>query len=1292
MPHVNFQSIRLKLASPEKILEWSHGEVTKPETINYRTQKPERDGLFDERIFGPTKDWQCYCGKYKRIRYKGIVCDKCGVEVTRSIVRRERMGHIKLAVPVAHIWFFRGMPNSRLGLVMNLSVQDLERVIYFAGYIIIRVDKVAREAAVKQLASEYAEKQEALKASVEENRRAIREARAKALAHAAGDEAKTKIAADSEGAEVRLGDHYQEGLKHLAEAYAKARAEIESIKKKKIISEGEYRELSLKYGQIFEAGIGAEALRRLAEEINVEKLAERLAARLSSAEGARRRKIIQRLRLLRSMLRAGIRPEWMLFTHVPVIPPDLRPMVQLDGGRFAASDLNDLYRRVINRNNRLKKLMQIGAPEVITRNEKRMLQEAVDALFDNSARRGKEAVASTGQKRKLKSLADMLKGKQGRFRQNLLGKRVDYSGRSVIVSGPHLRIYQCGLPKEMALELFKPFVIHKLIAGEHAHNVRSASKLIESATSVVWDALDEVIKGRYVLLNRAPTLHRLGIQAFEPILIEGKAIQLHPLVTTAFNADFDGDQMAVHLPLTGAAVMEARDIMLSSLNLLKPATGDPIATPDKDLVLGVYYLTRLKPGAKGEGKAFSSVEETLLAYDYGELEPQAKIKVLIDGTILETSAGRLIVNRIIPPELGFQNTMFDKKGLQGLVAKSLERLGLRRTAEFLDAIKNLGFSAVQKSGISWGMNDLKLPEAKKRITEEAQARVAEVAEQYEAGLLTDEERYNRVIEIWTEVKNKITEEVKKTLDPFGSVFSMIDSGARASWGQVTQMAGMKGLVANPVGKTIELPVISSFKEGFSILEYFISTHGARKGMSDTALRTADAGYLTRRLVDVAQDVVIYEEDCKDTEGIAMLESEARIIGRTLAKLIAGRILARDVEGKNGERIAARGELVTNELAQKIEAAEVPTVYVRSVLTCRALRGACRQCYGVDLATHALVKIGEAVGIVAAQAIGEPGTQLTLRTFHTGGVAGQDITQGLPRVEELFEARDPKGEATLAQSRGRVTVQHDESTGQYAVTIQGEKEDREVFALPKRKRDLLVRAGDRVVIGQPLMMRDGEIVAATKPGRAVVQKSELLISMMEVEPEAYTFSSDVKLTVHDGDRVTPGTPLTEGSLNLRELLRLSGRGEVERYIVREIQKIYSAQGQTINHKHIEIIVRQMFSKRRVVHPRDTNFLEGEIIDVASLNRENTRVTAQGKRPATSEVLLMGITKASLTTDSFLAAASFQETARVLIDAAIRGKTDPLAGLKENVIIGRIIPAGTGLHEYQTALSADAESAP
>ncbi|MBU0612883.1 DNA-directed RNA polymerase subunit beta' [Patescibacteria group bacterium] len=1273
---LNFNAIRLKLASPDELHEWSHGEVLKPETINYRTQKPEKDGLFCEKIFGPSKDWECYCGKYKRIRYKGIVCDKCGVEVTRSLVRRERMGHIDLAVPVTHIWFLRGVP-SKIGLILDLSVQNLEKVIYFANFIITKVDDELRQETIKQIDSEYKSKRKIIESDF--NRRANEAKQVEAKLHAVEKDTKVhkKAVKEVEQELINNAVNRDEKLKDLQEAVELARKELKELKPLQIISENKYQDLSLKYGHVFEAGIGAETIRKLLEEINLDKLIKVLEAETEKASKNQMRRVVRRLKLVKNIKKNNIRPEWMVLTAVPVIPPDLRPMVQLDGGRFAASDLNDLYRRVINRNNRLKRLLDLNAPEVITRNEKRMLQEAVDALIDNNARHGKTVTASTGQRRQLKSLADMLKGKQGRFRQNLLGKRVDYSGRSVIVVGPHLKLDQCGIPKKMALELFKPFVISQLIKREYVHNVRSANRFIESGRDEVWDILEEVTQNSHVLLNRAPTLHRLGIQAFQPVLIEGNAIQLHPLVCPPFNADFDGDQMAVHVPLTQKARDEAKNLMLATHNILKPATGEPVITPSQDIVLGCYYLTSITDENKPVKKFFATEEEAILAYEIGTITVQTKIGLMHHGKRIETSVGRILFNEIFPEDVPYQNKVMDKKNIKDIIKKALYKDGSVKTAELLDQIKKMSLAYLTRSGLSWGMGDTPIPAGKKEAIEEAEKKIDEVHNQYEMGLLTKDERYVKSIDIWASTKNEVQEISKNALDPLGSVFAMIDSGARGSWGQITQMMGMKGLVTNPAGETIELPVKGSFKEGFDVLEYFISTHGTRKGLSDTALRTANAGYLTRRLVDVAQDVVVRAEDCKDVDGYVMTREQSEEIGEELAKRILGRVSLDDI--KSGKKVLVKkGELITEKEYEKIKDIDLQEARVRSTINCKTIRGVCRRCYGYDLGRNKLVEEGEAVGIIAAQSIGEPGTQLTMRTFHTGGVAGQDITQGLPRVEELFEARPVKKAAIISEIDGQASISEEDR--QKVIKVVAEKPLIETYDLAKsfKKANYTIKVKNGTTVGKGDVLVEsekGKTVKAKVQGKVSIEKSLITVSGTEENIEEYTVPVGFTLWVKDGDLVTAGQQLTEGSLNLQELYRLKGKDAVQRYVIKEIQYIYSSQGQRLNDKHIEIVVRQMFSRYYVKDAGDTDLLSGDIISEDQILEANNAIK-KGEKKAVGENLLLGITKASLSTDSFLAAASFQETARVLIDASISGRVDRLRGLKENVIIGKLIPVGTG----------------
>ena len=1183
---MDLSSIKLKIASPDDIMSWSYGEVTKPETINYRTQKPEREGLFSEAIFGPTKDWECYCGKYKRIRYKGIICDRCGVEITRSIVRRERMGHIKLAAPVAHIWFLRGVP-SKIANILGVSLPELEKVIYFASYIVIKVNDDLKAEAMKRVEAEFKSKLKNAKSADEE-----------------------------------------ETLKELKD---RERNNLKTLQKYQIISELDFRDLSSKYGEAFEAGIGAEAGKKLLEEFDFDELIVQLEGELKNMHNPLEfKKISRRIKFLRGMKKAIIRPEWMIISVLPVIPPALRPMVPLDGGRYATSDLNDLYRRVINRNNRLKHLLELKAPDVITKNEKRMLQEAVDALIDNSMRKGQiTTAASTGQKRALKSLADMLKGKQGRFRQNLLGKRVDYSGRSVIVIGPELSLTECGLPKHMALELFKPFVIGILIQKELAHNIKSAGRLIEQETPDVWSALEEAMGDKLVLLNRAPTLHRLSVQAFKPILIEGKAIRMSAMPVHAFNADFDGDQMAVHLPLTNEAQAEARDLMLASHGILKPATGDPVAIPSHDISLGCYYLTSVEEKSKGEGKFFSSYDEAILANENGVVGLRTKIKLLLPAEpnsdkraeIIETTVGRVIFNKALPKGHSFINKTLTKPDLKYIESDIWDEYGEDITVYFLDAIKDLGFYYATRSGISWGMDDLRIPAEKGEIIKEADKLIEDNRQLYEDGLLTEHERRSKAIEIWNTAKSKLSVFVKKQLGPNDPAFIMVDSKSRGNWSVLDQMMGMRGTFANPAGELIELPVRNSLKEGHTPLEYFISTHGARKGLVDTALKTASAGYLTRRLVDVAQDVVITEEDCKDKEGYTLYAEDIKFSGEPLGRRVKGRVVLDDVAGSDGEVIVKRGKIVDKEAAKKIDAVKIEKIKIRSVIKCKSLNGICRLCYGYDLSKNTVVEIGEAVGIITAQAIGEPGTQLTMRTFHTGGVTGgADITMGLPRVEEIFEARPPQFKALVAEVDGKVLAIQEKGK-QRAVTIEA--------AETGEKRDYLI-------------------------------------------------SPNLAMAVNPGDIVSKGQQLSEGHVDFKELFKTTDSIDVvARYIIREVQSIYFPTGDSINDKYIELIVRQMFARVRVADPGDTDFLSGDVVERRRMMQEAEKMRAEKKREATFEQLLLGITKVSLSTESFLSAASFQETARVLIDSAIVGKEDYLRGLKENVIIGRLIPAGTGL---------------
>ena len=1140
----NFEQVRISLASPEQIRQWSSGEVKKPETINYRTLKPERDGLFCERIFGPTRDWECHCGKYKRVRYKGVVCDRCGVEVTRSKVRRERLGHIELAAPVSHIWYFKGIP-SRMGLLLDISPRALEKVLYFASYVVI----------------------------------------------ASGNT---------------------------------------TLLKKQLLTETEYREHRERYGNAFKALMGAEAIKLLLEEIDLDELNRELRKELKEVSGQRRIRAIRRLEVVDALRKSANRPEWMVLEVIPVIPPELRPMVQLDGGRFATSDLNDLYRRVINRNNRLKRLLELGAPDIIVRNEKRMLQEAVDALIDNG-RRGRP-VTGPGN-RPLKSLSDMLKGKQGRFRQNLLGKRVDYSGRSVIVVGPSLQLHQCGLPKEMALELFKPFVMKRLVSKGYAHNVKSAKRMVERVKPEVWDVLEDVIKEHPVLLNRAPTLHRLGIQSFEPVLVEGRAIQIHPLVCMAYNADFDGDQMAVHVPLSSEAQAEASVLMLAAHNILNPKDGRPVAVPTQDMVLGCYYLTEEKPGAPGEGKIFKDKNEAVMAYYNDAVDLHARIKVRhVDGVLLETTVGRLIFNDVVPEQLGYLNQAMDKKSLSELVDNCYRKLGFAATGLLLDGIKKTGFRFATRAGVTISISDIIIPEGKGEVLKSADEQIEVIEQQYRCGLITEEERYRKVISVWNESTEKVTKLLVDGLGKFNPVYMMANSGARGNIQQIRQLAGMRGLMADPSGRIIDMPIKANFREGLTVLEYFISTHGARKGLADTALRTADSGYLTRRLVDVAQDVIVREEDCGTDQGIEMEDvRDGTEIIEKLENRIVGRLAMEDVaDPQTGELLVRSNEEIDEDKATRIIEAGIKMLRVRSVLTCKTRYGVCRKCYGRNLATGQLVDIGEAVGIIAAQSIGEPGTQLTMRTFHTGGVAGEDITQGLPRVEELFEARRPKGQAIITEIDGIVEIM--ENRDRKEVVVTGEDGERRNYPVPYGAR----------------------------------------------------------IKVDNGVYMGVGDELTEGSINPHDLLRVKNAQGVQLYLLQEVQRVYRLQGVEINDRHIEVMIRQMLRKVKLDDPGDTDLLPGGLIDIFELEEENKRVAARSGKQATSKPLLLGITKASLATDSFLSAASFQETTRVLTEAAIKGRRDPLLGLKENVIIGKLIPAGTGMSRYRRSkLLEDAE---
>ncbi len=1253
-----FDAITLSVASPEEILGWSTGEVKKPETINYRTQKPERDGLFCEKIFGPTKNYECYCGKYKRIRYKGVICEKCGVEVTHSSVRRKRMGHIKLAVPVTHIWFLRSTP-SRIGLLLDLPIKTLEQVVYFAAYIVSHVDKEAREESLRSLDTEYKGQKSKIQDEFKEKNLEIEKI----------DDEKMK-----KHASIELEEYYAEQIDELEYQHSEAKDLLDKLTLGAVYSEMEYRTMSMKFGHIFKAGTGAETIRDIIAAIDLKALVDSLNEEAKKSSGQKKKKIIKRIKLAGSLEKSGIKPEWFIMTTLPIIPPDLRPMVQLDGGRFAASDLNDLYRRVINRNNRLRRLMSIGAPEVICRNEKRMLQEAVDTLLNNSARAGK-TVFSAGDKRKLRSLSDMLKGKQGRFRQNLLGKRVDYSGRSVIVIGPKLKLNQCGIPKLMAVELFKPFIIGRLIRDGFAHNIKNAEKLITAGKREVWDILEEVTKNHFVLLNRAPTLHRLGIQAFQPVLIEGKAIQVHPLVCAAFNADFDGDQMAIHIPLSKAAQEECKTLMLSSRNLLKPSAGEPIVTPTQDMVLGCYYLTRMRSGLIGEGMAFASVEEAIIAYQGGHVHIQAQIKCRVGEEILETTVGRLIFNSFIPEGLPFYNEPVGKKRLGLIVSESYEKLGIQTTAKLTDDLKDCGFRFATKSGISVSQDDMHIPSEKDKILEDASEVVKQISDYYSKGVITEDERYNHAIRIWAQAKSDITVKMINGIEENNSIFYMIDSGARGNWGQITQLCGMKGLVANPAGKTIELPIRSNLKEGFKILEYFIATHGGRKGKSDTALKTAEAGYLTRRLVDSNQDVVIREPDCGADSWHLITRAESEQIGEKFEVRIYGRTLGEDLKDKKGKLIGKRNEIIEKDTIEAIKEADIDEVKVRSVMTCETEGGICIKCYGKDLGTNREVQIGTAVGIIAAQSIGEPGTQLTMRTFHMGGVAeGSDITQGLTRVEELFEARTPKSPATIAEIDGNVKIRQKGKISEIVITSDAPVE---TLYLLDEDLEVTVKEGDEVKV-KTTLAKGGDGKAAVKSkeeGKVVkVAESHIVIKSHDKVEKVYTVPQNRTIIVQNKDNIKKGQPLTNGHLDLRELMLLSDEYTAQKYIVSEVQSIYASQGQSINDKHIEIIARQMLSKVRLGDSGDSDFLPGEIIDIIRFNKTNRELLKKNKKPAKGERLLLGLTRVALYTDSWLSAASFQETIRVLVEASTTNRIDNLEGLKENVIIGKLIPAG------------------
>ena len=1389
----DFRALRISLASPEQIKSWSYGEVTKPETINYRRLRPEKDGLFCEAIFGPTRDWQCYCGKYKNVRYKGLTCDKCGVEITRSSVRRERMGHIELAAPVAHVWYTRRVP-SYLGLLLDVSRRNLDRVLYFAQYVITSIDEDARQKALKRLEEDLRAEESGLRGQAEDQSGVVRGARDAALGEIQSiidginvrfdDELATRtdelmqsaqafqrqlevkdgvtakkpmafepsntvivqanevigpehirlvqeaaakllneIEADiserresavrkasgepdsvrSEAAEQmnEIEEAINQRINVLHQIYADQRRELESLQVMQFLSEARYRELKQRYGQVFKAGMGAGAFYDILKNMELERLSKELWHEVRTTRSKqRKKKATKRLRVVESLRMSNNRPEWMVLTTLPVIPPDLRPMVQLDGGRFATSDLNDLYRRVINRNNRLKRLLELGAPDVIVRNEKRMLQEAVDSLIDNS-QRGR-ALSRRG-RRELKSLSDMLKGKKGRFRRNLLGKRVDYSGRSVIVIGPKLKLHQCGLPKTMALELYRPFVISKLVQYNFASNVKSAKRIIEREKPEVWEVLEEVIQERPVLLNRAPTLHRLGIQAFEPQLVEGKAIQIHPLVCTAFNADFDGDQMAVHVPLSDKAVKEARELMLSTRNLLKPADGAPVVGPSKDMVLGVYYLTMERPGQEIDKvdpstlRLFYDIDEVEMALALRQVHAHTPIRILniydnqpAPETATVTTVGRCIFNRILPDEIRWVNETLDKKAVNSLVGRCYTRFGADITTEVVDQIKNTGFRWATLSGATIAISDLTVPEERQGIIDGATQVVNEIEREYRRGLLTEEERYQRTIDEWNQAKAKVSRAVNNSLDPYASITIMAKSGStKGGMGPITQLAGMRGLMADPSGRIIDLPIRSNFREGLSALEYFISTHGARKGLADTALRTADAGYLTRRLVDVAQDVIINITDCGTEAGIWVRLSDPIADQRMSERLIGRTAAAPIVNPQTGEVLVARNEIIDETAGELIEDLGIEDVFVRSPLTCDLVTGLCALCYGRDLGRGALVAIGSAVGIVAAQSIGEPGTQLTLRTFHTGGVAeASDITHGLPRVEEIFEARKkPRGEAVITDIDGTVRIYTRDGIRYISVIDSEAMHD----TYDINGWDVQVRDGDVVTEGQELAKRGDEVFYTDHTGRVALDGKSLTLVWERRDEREYEIPSAARLVevdsengkhrLEDGDRVKAGDQLTEGAANPHRILRVLGSDATQKYLLREVQEVYRSQGVNINDKHFEVMIRKMLSKVQITRSGDTDLLPGELIDRLALREINEEIGARGGTPASGQNVLLGVTKAALNTDSFLSASSFQHTIKVLAGAAIAGKEDPLIGLKENVIIGKLIPAGTGFHYYE-----------
>jgi DNA-directed RNA polymerase subunit beta' len=1385
------KALRIGLASPEVIRSWSYGEVLKPETINYRRLRPEKDGLFCEAIFGPTRDYQCYCGKYKNPRYKGIICDKCGVEVTRSAVRRERMGHIDLAAPVAHIWYTRRIP-SFLGLMLNISRRNLDRVLYFAQYIVTYVDEDARQKALKRLEDEISvserelgqqinaqiaevkkkrdldlkaldaerqaldesydeqiggridpvikegqrleseittrmgkkirkaivfnvldkeieivpvgeevtsahlsEVQKIVKEMIEDLESDLKEERGREIEKIKIRKEEFKAASELKMEELR--DTLEDQAEESQNESANLRDELYDLEPFTFLSESRYRELKSRWGQVFRADMGAEAFFDILKRIDLDAMSEELWEEIRTTRSKqKRKKATRRLSIIESFRRSNNKPEWMIMTVLPVIPPDLRPMVQLDGGRFATSDLNDLYRRVINRNNRLKRLLELGAPDVIVRNEKRMLQEAVDSLIDNS-QRGK-ALSRRG-RRELRSLSDMLKGKKGRFRRNLLGKRVDYSGRSVIVVGPYLKLHQCGLPKTMALELYRPFVISRLVSHEYAANIKGARRFIERNRPEVWETLEEVIKDRPVLLNRAPTLHRLGIQAFEPILVEGSAIQLHPLVTTAFNADFDGDQMAVHVPLSQKAVTEARELMLATKNLLKPANGEPIISPSKDMVLGVYYLTMfIDQEFKGHGRIFSNIDEVKMAYEMDQVDIHAQIKIQTETwydeqnqrmpesevRIIDTTVGRVLFNNALTERVRFFNGELDKGGVKDLIAEVYEVCGQEETCIVADRIKEVGFKYATRSGSTIAVADITVPPMKQQIIEEALSNVDVITRDFRRGLLTEQERDEKVIEIWQNTTNDVASRVKDALDPTGDLATMANCGAsKGGFNSIAQLAGMRGLMADPAGRIIPMPIQSNFREGLDALEYFISTHGARKGLADTALRTADAGYLTRRLVDVAQDVIVNEEDCGTSNGI-WIDASDDVAGQSLSERIYGRVLAeRVIHPETGEVLFEQNDLLTHENVKKVINAGVQKIKVRSPLTCEMVHGICASCYGVDLGRGDMVKLGSTVGIVAAQSIGEPGTQLTLRTFHTGGVAaGGDITTGLPRVEELFEARKaPKGEAIISRIAGTAHVIFSEKyTDQRVVRVDQSEMVSDEYEIPEGWT-IAVKEEDEVAEGADLANQDDAVIKAQHAGRVRIEDGKVIVSYEVKESEEYDIPTTSRLIVQDGEKIEAGQPLTEGSLNPHTILRIKGRDACQQYLLREIQQVYRTQGQNINDKHFEVIIHKLLGKVQIIRPGDSRYLPQDLVSRLEIRRVNEELVAQGKKPARYIEVLLGVTKAALETDSFLSASSFQHTIKVLSAAAVASREDPLYGLKENIMIGKLIPAGTGFEPGQ-----------